>query len=49
MWVAAHTAPGEDEAVGSCHVRLRSNWKGLLTVLVPRSASRCREVAAVSG
>lgn len=49
MWVAAHTAPGEEEAVGSCHVRLRGDWKGLLTVLVPRTPSRCREVAAVSG
>eukprot|EP00882_Tetradesmus_deserticola_P020521 GHRQ01022170.1.p2 GENE.GHRQ01022170.1~~GHRQ01022170.1.p2 ORF type:complete len:317 (+),score=91.28 GHRQ01022170.1:883-1833(+) len=48
IWVAAHTAPGEDEAVGSCHVRLRSDWKGLLTVLVPRTSSRCKQVAAVS-
>ncbi|WIA36478.1 hypothetical protein OEZ86_007778 [Tetradesmus obliquus] len=47
MWVAAHTAPGEEEAVGSCHVRLRGDWKGLLTVLVPRTPSRCREVAAM--
>ncbi|MDJ0948059.1 MAG: 3-deoxy-D-manno-octulosonic acid transferase [Alphaproteobacteria bacterium] len=46
-WLAASTHPGEEELVAQAHLRLRREHPGLLTVLVPRHATRGAEIAAL--
>lgn len=45
LWLAASTHPGEEELVAEVHRRLQTHHPGLLTVIVPRHASRGSEVA----
>jgi hypothetical protein len=47
MWVAAHTQPGEEDAVATVHTTLAKDWPSLLTVLAPAASGRCGEVAEV--
>jgi hypothetical protein len=42
LWLAAHTQPGEEDAVGAAHVGLAQAHPGLCTVILPADASRCR-------
>ena len=44
-WLAASTHPGEEEIVAAVHAQLAPRFPGLLTILVPRHASRGTEIA----
>ncbi len=46
LWLAASTHPGEEEAVGRVHGRLKPGHPGLLTVIVPRHPERGAGIAA---
>lgn len=48
IWVAAYTAPGEEEAIAGVHVKLQAEWANLLTVIMPRTPARTSEVAEVN-
>jgi 3-deoxy-D-manno-octulosonic-acid transferase len=45
LWCAASTQPGEAEAVLAAHRRLAAQHEGLLTIIVPRHATRGRDIA----
>lgn len=45
VWLAASTHPGEEEKVAEAHSRLKPRYPELLTMIVPRHASRGSEVA----
>jgi 3-deoxy-D-manno-octulosonic-acid transferase len=45
-WLAASTHPGEEEIVADAHRRLAPRVPGLLTILVPRHATRGDAIAA---
>ncbi len=44
-WIAASTHPGEDAQIADAHRHLRRTYPDMLTVLVPRHATRGAEVA----
>ena len=46
-WLAASTHPGEEAAALAAHRELARRWPDLLTLIVPRHASRSQEVAAL--
>jgi 3-deoxy-D-manno-octulosonic-acid transferase len=46
VWVAASTHPGEEDIVASVHSRLRAQFPGLLTIIVPRHAHRGSTIEA---
>lgn len=48
VWLAANTHPGEDAAVLDAHARLTLARPDLLTVIVPRHATRGDEIAALA-
>ena len=45
LWCAASIQPGEAEAILTAHRRLAARHQGLLTVIVPRHATRGRDIA----
>ncbi|MFN8972006.1 MAG: 3-deoxy-D-manno-octulosonic acid transferase [Alphaproteobacteria bacterium] len=47
VWVAASTHPGEEEIIIAAAQQLRQNIPDILTIIVPRHASRGREIAAL--
>lgn len=47
VWLAANTHPGEDPVVLDAHARLAATHPDLLTVIVPRHATRGDEIAAL--
>lgn len=47
VWLAANTHPGEEAAVLDAHARLTLSRPDLLTILVPRHATRGDEIAAL--
>lgn len=47
VWLAANTHPGEEAAVLDAHARLTLSRPDLLTVIVPRHATRGDEIAAL--
>ncbi|MEQ8586923.1 MAG: 3-deoxy-D-manno-octulosonic acid transferase [Thalassobaculaceae bacterium] len=47
VWLAANTHPGEEVAVLDAHARLTLSRPDLLTVIVPRHATRGDEIAAL--
>jgi len=44
-WIAASTHPGEEELVKDVHMRLKRQYPGLLTIIVPRHPARGAEIA----
>jgi 3-deoxy-D-manno-octulosonic-acid transferase len=40
IWLAASTHPDEEEIIGNIHIKLKSYFKNLLTIIVPRHPSR---------
>jgi 3-deoxy-D-manno-octulosonic-acid transferase len=49
VWVAASTHPGEEEIAMAVHRALAHQFADLLTIIVPRSARRGDEIAALAG
>lgn len=49
LWLAASTHPGEERVAGQVHRRLAPKHAGLLTLVVPRHATRGAEVARELG
>ncbi len=47
FWLAASTHSGEEELVLDAHVRLRSGWPDLLTILLPRHPDRGPTIEAL--
>lgn len=45
IWVASSTHAGEEEMIAEAHVKLREVFPELLTILVPRHATRGQEIA----
>lgn len=45
LWLAASTHPGEEAIVAEVHRRLASRHRDLLTIIVPRHATRGEEIA----
>ena len=45
IWVAASTHPGEEKIIGEAHRVLKQEFSNLLTVIVPRHATRGGEIA----
>lgn len=45
VWAALSTHAGEELAAAACHIGLKRRHKGLLTVIVPRHATRGNEIA----
>lgn len=46
-WVAASTHPGEEEILCNTHQTLKSRYPNLLTIIIPRHATRGGDVAAI--
>ncbi len=44
-WIAASTHPGEEEIIKDVHMRLKRQYPGLLTIIVPRHPVRGPEIA----
>ncbi len=47
IWLAASTHPGEEEIIARVHNRLDQDFRGLVTVIVPRHPDRGPEIAAL--
>lgn len=45
LWLAASTHPGEEKIIAGVHESLRTEFPGLLTIIVPRHAKRGDEIA----
>ena len=46
LWLASSTHPGEEEIIAQLHLRLKPHFPGLLTLIVPRHATRGDAIAA---
>lgn len=47
MWLAASTHPGEEVIVAQAHREMTTRWADLLTIVVPRHATRGAEIEAI--
>ena len=45
IWLAASTHPHEEKIIGSVHSKLKSYFKNLLTIIVPRHPSRGKAIS----
>ena len=44
IWVASSTHPNEEEIIAKAHLRLKKEFKNLLTVIIPRHVNRVKEI-----
>lgn len=47
LWLAASTHAGEEKIAGDVHLRLKAEFPGLLTIIVPRHATRGPAIAKI--